>query len=514
MQQPLTPAAQRVLDRATEIATAGQSATVAPLHLLRSLLLEESRASEILGGFDVAISTVETVFPDEKSVPTAETTAESEQSKLVPMDEQAALAVQEARHLAGIQGRHSEVGTEHLLWGLLVVDSDVSTWLHEQGVQREQLTQLVDEKTGFSAEPLVTDVRIEFSQPSVSQRHNALRIIDAAANRAREGVRVVEDYVRFISDDAHLSTLLKSWRHDFTAAISTIAPHDLAAARDTLSDVGTTISTTAEAQRDSTAEVLQANLKRVQEAVRTLEEYGKVLAADLGGQFEQLRYRFYTLEKSILSTLHNQSRLAGRNLYLLVSEALCHHGSGPAIREALAGGVSIVQLREKEMPDRELVEFGRRVRQWTRETGALFIMNDRPDLAVLTDADGVHVGQEELSVKDARRIVGTEKLVGVSTHTIEQARQAVMEGADYIGVGPVFSSTTKQFTDLAGLEFVRQVAAEITLPWYAIGGITADNIAQVTEAGATRVAVSSAVCSMENSQTAAAQLMTALPNEP
>ncbi len=110
--------------------------------------------------------------------------------------------------------------------------------------------------------------------------------------------------------------------------------------------------------------------------------------------------------------------------------------------------------------------------------------------------------------------MGTEKLVGVSTHTIEQARQAVVEGADYIGVGPVFSSTTKQFTDLAGLEFVRQVAAEITLPWYAIGGITADNIAQVTEAGATRVAVSSAVCSVENSQTAAAQLMTALPHEP
>ena len=512
MHQLLTPAAHRVLDRATEIAAAGQSAAVAPTHLLRSLLLEESRASEILGGFDVGISLLDTVFPGAKTVPPVETAAESAQTKMVPMDEQAALAIQEARHLAGIQGRHSEVGTEHLLWGLLVVDSNVSAWLREQGVQREQLTKLVDEKTGFSAEPLVTDVTIEFSQPNVSQRHNALRIIDAAANRAREGVRVVEDYVRFISDDAHLSALLKSWRHDFAAAIATIAPHELAAARDTLSDVGTTITTTAEAQRDSASKVLQANLKRVQEAVRTLEEYGKVIAADLGGQFEQLRYRFYTLEKSILMTLHNQSRLADRNLYLLVSEALCHHGSGPAIREALAGGVSIVQLREKEMPDRQLVEFGRRVRQWTREAGAMFIMNDRPDLAVLTDADGVHVGQEELSVKDARRIVGTEKTVGVSTHTIEQARQAVMEGADYIGVGPVFSSTTKQFTDLAGLEFVRQVAAEITLPWYAIGGITADNIAQVTEAGATRIAVSSAVCSVEDSRTAAAKLMSAFSN--
>jgi thiamine-phosphate pyrophosphorylase len=125
-------------------------------------------------------------------------------------------------------------------------------------------------------------------------------------------------------------------------------------------------------------------------------------------------------------------------------------------------------------------------------------MNDRPDLAVLTDADGVHVGQEELSVRDARRIVGPSRLVGVSTHTLEQARQAVLDGADYIGVGPVFPSTTKNFTKLAGLDFVRQVAAEITLPAYAIGGITLENLDQVLECGARRVAVSGVICRADN----------------
>src|SRR4029077_19739139 len=122
------------------------------------------------------------------------------------------------------------------------------------------------------------------------------------------------------------------------------------------------------------------------------------------------------------------------------------------------------------------VTYGKLVREWTARAGALFIMNDRPDLALLTDADGVHVGQEELSVREARRIMGPSRLVGVSTHTLEQARQAVLDGADYIGVGPVFSSTTKAFAHLAGLDLVRQVAAEITLPAYAIGGIGLENI--------------------------------------
>src|SRR5690606_2183195 len=130
----------------------------------------------------------------------------------------------------------------------------------------------------------------------------------------------------------------------------------------------------------------------------------------------------------------------------------------------------------------------------TRESGALFIMNDRPDLAVLVDADGVHVGQEELSVREARRIVGPGRLVGVSTHSLEQARLAGEDGADYLGVGPVFPSQTKSFSELAGLDFVRQVAEEIRLPWYAIGGITPENVSDVLAAGATRIAVSQAVC--------------------
>jgi thiamine-phosphate pyrophosphorylase len=174
------------------------------------------------------------------------------------------------------------------------------------------------------------------------------------------------------------------------------------------------------------------------------------------------------------------------------------------VREALAGGAQVIQLRAKQMPDGELVALARRVRRWTRDVGALFIMNDRPDLARLGDADGVHVGQGELSVADARRIVGPHALVGISTHSIEQARQAVLDGANYIGVGPVFPSRTKQFCSFPGTDLVRQVHAEIRLPAFAIGGIDLDRLAAVLAAGARRVAVSAAVAGVEDPRAAAA----------
>jgi thiamine-phosphate pyrophosphorylase len=129
----------------------------------------------------------------------------------------------------------------------------------------------------------------------------------------------------------------------------------------------------------------------------------------------------------------------------------------------------------------------------------LFIMNDRPDLAVLTDADGVHVGQDELPVNLVRQIVGA-KLIGVSTHSIEQARQAVLDGADYIGAGPVFESTTKEFSQLAGLTYLQEVAAEISIPAFAIGGITEDRVEEILRTGIGRIAVSSALLRADNPQ--------------
>jgi thiamine-phosphate pyrophosphorylase len=170
----------------------------------------------------------------------------------------------------------------------------------------------------------------------------------------------------------------------------------------------------------------------------------------------------------------------------------------------------VFQLREKTLSDRELIERARNVRRWTRAAGALFIVNDRPDIARLAEADGVHLGQDDLSVKDARRIFGTDPLIGVSTHSLDQVRQAILDGADYIGIGPTFASRTKHFDAFPGLEFIRAATLETTLPAFALGGISPETIPEAVRAGATRVAVGSAVTQSDDPATTCRVLLTAL----
>jgi thiamine-phosphate pyrophosphorylase len=409
--------------------------------------------------------------------------------------------LREARHRAQELAGESIIASEHLLLALL----------QENEAQRRILEGL-----GFDVQALETHVRGENSPrialvepleiPALTEQVDLARILDANANRAREALRVVEDHCRFVLDDAFLSRELKNLRHDLTAALAEFpAPHFLAA-RDTLGDVGTHLSTPAEEERGSLRAVVQANLKRLQEALRTLEEYGKLHQAELGRKLEGLRYRAYTLERALVLGGDARQRLAEARLQVLVTASRCQASLERTVKEAVAGGAQIIQLREKRLTDRDLLARARQVRQWAREGGALFIVNDRPDIARLAEADGVHVGQEELPVKEVRRIVGPDALVGVSTHDLEQARQAIRAGASYLGVGPIFPSGTKAFAHLAGLEFVRQIAAETSCPAFAIGGIDLNNVQEVVSAGIRRVAVSQAVCRSDDPRASAAAL--------
>jgi thiamine-phosphate pyrophosphorylase len=333
------------------------------------------------------------------------------------------------------------------------------------------------------------------------------RVLDASANRAREALRVLEDYCRFVLDDVFLTGELKRLRHELTQALAELPADVLLAARETLRDVGTTLTTAGEQHRPSLLAVAQANLKRLQESLRSLEEFAKVRSTELAQALEQLRYRSYTLERALVLGTTARQRLAASRLYVLVSAAQCRAALDWTIRETTAGGAQIIQLREKNLADRDLLEQARQVREWTRASGTLFIVNDRPDIARLVEADGVHLGQDELPVKEARRIVGPEALIGVSTHNLEQVRQAVLEGASYLGVGPTFPSATKSFAEFAGLEFVRQVAAETSLPAFVIGGVSLTTIDAAVAAGARRVAVSQALCQADDPRAVAAALL-------
>ncbi len=330
------------------------------------------------------------------------------------------------------------------------------------------------------------------AQP-VSDQMALLRILDAAANRAREGLRVIEDWVRFALDDAHLTERLKQIRHDLAAALAGIPWEQRLAARETQANVGTGITTPSEHNREQIRNVLTANFLRLEEALRSLEEFGKIIDPAVGVAIEQLRYRTYTLQRALDSTRAGLERLAAARLYVLLDGRASVEEFERMAQQLIGAAVDVIQLRDKRLADRELIDRARRLRRLTRETSTRMVINDRPDLAALAQGDGVHVGQEELSVKDARSIVGPDALVGVSTHSIEQARQAVLDGANYLGVGPTFPSGTKVFDHFPGLELLRAVSAEIRLPAFAIGGITRENLGQVLSAGFTRVAVSGAV---------------------
>jgi thiamine-phosphate pyrophosphorylase len=183
------------------------------------------------------------------------------------------------------------------------------------------------------------------------------------------------------------------------------------------------------------------------------------------------------------------------------------------VAAALEAGVRLVQYRAKEGDDRGRWAEARSLRQLCARHGALFIVNDRIDLALAVDADGVHLGQDDLPPALARRLLGPDRLIGRSTHGIEQLQQAVRDGCDYVGVGPVNATPTKPGRQPVGLDYVRQAAAEAPIPWYAIGGIEAATLAPVLEAGATRVAVVRAITDAPDPGAAARLLRTALGEE-
>ena len=170
---------------------------------------------------------------------------------------------------------------------------------------------------------------------------------------------------------------------------------------------------------------------------------------------------------------------------------------------AMRGGADVIQWRDKTAPDGPFLETARRLREETRRQGILFIVNDRVAAALLAGADGVHIGHEDLAVPEVRKLVGGSMLIGRSTHSLEEALEAEKAGADYIGVGPVFSTPTKPGYRAVGLELVRQVKPRIRIPWVAIGGIDLENAALVSSAGAARVAVVRAVAAASNPEAAA-----------
>jgi thiamine-phosphate pyrophosphorylase len=333
-----------------------------------------------------------------------------------------------------------------------------------------------------------------------------LRIIDANLNRAREALRVLEDYARFALDRRGLCESLKRLRHDLAGATEEVA-RDAILWRDTPGDVGTTVKTSREESRDSLNHVVIAAGKRLGEALRTIEESLKTVDPNRASQVESIRYRFYEIERQIAFTLRPVACLfANVRLYVLITEGCCKRPWLEVARGAIEGGADCIQLREKELDGRQLLDRARQLALLCRKHNVISIINDRADVALLSGSDGVHLGQDDLPATEARKLLGTGKIIGVSTHHIAQASQAVLDGADYIGVGPFFRSKTKTRDFVAGPQYAQQVAQEISIPSVAIAGICCDNVDQVLATGMKSVAVTSDVCAADDPREATRRL--------
>ena len=339
---------------------------------------------------------------------------------------------------------------------------------------------------------------------------DVLRLIDANLNRAREALRVLEDYARFSLNDAGLSAELKGLRHDLATATQAVAASALHH-RAVESDVGREISTPQETRRTDVGQVVVAAGKRLTEALRSLEEYLKIDHPAAAAAVEALRYRAYGVEARLARAARPvHERLAGARLYVLITASACDGRDWEAVAAAaLRGGADLLQLREKELDGGELLCRACRLVELCRSAGALAIVNDRPDVAVLSGADGVHVGQGDLPAVEARKIVGDCRIVGVSTHEVAQARQALADGADYIGAGPVWRSPTKPRDISPGLAYLRELA-EYPKPVFAIAGITLERVREVREAGIGRIAVTAAATGAPDVESACRALKAAL----
>lgn len=332
--------------------------------------------------------------------------------------------------------------------------------------------------------------------------HHPARILDASANRAREGLRVLEDAARFLLDDRALTEQFKGLRHDLLRLVQSIPPSLLDCSRAVESDEGRTVTAPGEYVRADAAGVLRAAASRVSESVRSLEEWSKTVRPDLAGGFEQLRYRAYQQSGDLISRLSRPS--AQWRVCLLLTERACRTDWNRVLTGAIEGGVDCIQIREKELDDQALLDRVRRTIEIAHPRGVSVVVNDRLDVALAAGADGVHLGQGDLPLPEARDLAAERLLIGISTHGPSEAAAAIRGGCDLVGVGAIFPSRTKTGLDASGLPFFERFLADHPgVPHLAIGGIDLEGAARLARVGCRGVAVSAAICGAEDPQAAA-----------
>lgn len=316
------------------------------------------------------------------------------------------------------------------------------------------------------------------------------RIIDANLNRASEGLRVLEDIIRFTYNNKKISLLIKNQRHQLRNLFNEEVK-ELIAARDAKGDVGRDFLTLSKKIK-SIEDLAIRNIKRVEESLRSLEEITKLYNKNKIQKLQQMRFYFYSIEKDIYRLIYSKKKLRKTGIYVVLPDWKAKETLN-LVRKIIDCPVSAIQLRSKNLPDSEIIKIAHSIRTITAKNNIQFIVNDRPDIALAVCADGVHIGQDDIPLKEVRKLVGFEFIVGVSTNSILEAKKAAREGADYVAYGSIFPTVSKRNVVVKGLNKLQAFCKKVELPVVAIGGINEKNIEEVSAAGASYAAVISCI---------------------
>ncbi len=337
--------------------------------------------------------------------------------------------------------------------------------------------------------------------PPIDQ--SVARLIDANLDRSREGLRVIEDWCRFGLNRKDLTMKIKDWRHQLASHHHEIYKN----ARSVATDQGALSNHPEQENRNLPNSIISANCARAQESLRVLEEFSRKSDPELSEIAAKIRYGIYQLEQTLLKLCkgkEKRQKLNSCNICLITSP---QKELNKSVTGALSAGLKMIQYRCKEGTDQEKLKQAKKLADICKSNDALFIINDRLDIALAVNADGVHLGQNDIPTEIARKLLGFEKLIGRSTHSLKQLQKAEEEGCDYIGIGPVYETTTKPTAKPIDFKSLIEVTNKTSLPYFAIGGINNSNLSEITSIGIKRIAVSNAIMHSKDPSLATKELI-------
>ncbi len=347
------------------------------------------------------------------------------------------------------------------------------------------------------------------SNRSEAEDLRIFQIIDANLDRAREGLRVIEDWARFGLGVNDPVKRIKNFRQILGKNHLEVYKQS----RNYIEDECKGLTHQEQSKRSAPDQIISSNAGRVQEALRVIEEFSRLHNYELSKIASEMRYEIYNLEIELLSLSkfkNSKEILKENDLYVITDQK---ENLLEIIEAILIAGVKIIQHRFKEGTDKDHLQEAIKIKNLCKRYNSLFIINDRVDIALASNADGIHLGQDDLDLKTARKLLGHSKIIGVSANNEIDISNALKEDCDYIGIGPVFETATKKDKKPIGIERIKTLTKDLNIPWFAIGGIKTNNISYLKRNGLKKVALVSQLMNSEDPKEDAIMILKELSHE-